>query len=76
MGANSFHYGMIPIYMGGNNENDRSACPESVTIHLKLKNNQLTKVTNSKRDFSLEKKIFIHTFCSNARSDQWMSSPS
>ena len=63
MDANSFHYEMIPIYMGGNNENDRSSCPESVTIHLKLKNNQLTKVTNSKRDFSLEKEksLFIHS---------------
>ena len=26
---------MTPIYMGGNNENDRVASPESVPIHLK-----------------------------------------
>ena len=37
MGANSFLYEMTPIYMGGNNENDRVACLESVPIHLKMK---------------------------------------
>ena len=30
MGANSLFYEMTPIYMGGNNENDRVASPESV----------------------------------------------
>ena len=35
MGANSFLYEKIPISMGGNNENDRVASPESVSIHLK-----------------------------------------
>ena len=35
MGANSFRYEMTPIYMGGNNERDRVASPESVPIHLK-----------------------------------------
>ena len=36
MGANAFLYEMIPIYMGGNNENDRVAFLESVPIHLKM----------------------------------------
>ena len=36
MGANSFPYEVIPIYMGGNNENDRVDSPESVPIHLKI----------------------------------------
>ena len=35
MGANSVHYGITPIYMGGNNKNDRVASPESISIHLK-----------------------------------------
>ena len=35
MGANSFLYEMTPICIGGNNENDRVASPESVPIHLK-----------------------------------------
>ena len=34
--ANSFLHEMTPIHMGGNNENDRVASPESVTIHLKV----------------------------------------
>ena len=34
VGANSFPYEMTPIHMGGNNENDRVASPESVPIHL------------------------------------------
>ena len=34
MGANSFLYEMTPVYMGGNNENDRVASPESLLIHL------------------------------------------
>ena len=34
MGADSFLYEMTPIYMGGNNENDRVAFPESIPIHL------------------------------------------
>ena len=29
MGTNSFVYEMVPIYMGGNNENERVASPES-----------------------------------------------
>ena len=33
-GANSFLYEMTPIYMGGNNENDEVASPESVTVTL------------------------------------------
>ena len=33
-GANFVLYEMITIYMGGNNENDRVAFPESVPIHL------------------------------------------
>ena len=37
MGANSIIYQMTPIYMGGNNENDRVAPPESVPIHLNLR---------------------------------------
>ena len=28
---------MTPIYMGGNNENDRVASPESVLIHFKAR---------------------------------------
>ena len=36
MGANSFFYEMTPIYMGGNNENDRVASPESVPFHLNV----------------------------------------
>ena len=35
-GANYFLYEVTPIYMGGNNENDRVASPESVSIHLKV----------------------------------------
>ena len=35
MGANSFHYELTPIYMGGNNENDRFTSTGSVAIHLK-----------------------------------------
>ena len=35
MGANSFLYEMTPIYMGGNNENDRVASLESVPIQHK-----------------------------------------
>ena len=31
--ANSFLYGMTPIYMQGNNENDRVASRESIPIH-------------------------------------------
>ena len=34
MGANSFFYETTPIYLGGNDENDRVASPESVPIHL------------------------------------------
>ena len=34
MGANSFLYEMTPINMGGNNENDRVASPESVPSRL------------------------------------------
>ena len=34
MGANSFLYEMIPIYVGGNNENDRLASLES-TVELR-----------------------------------------
>ena len=34
MGAKSFLYEMTPFYMGGNNENNRVASPESVLIHL------------------------------------------
>ena len=33
---NSFLYELNPIYMGGNNENDRVVFPESVLIHLKI----------------------------------------
>ena len=36
MGANSFLYEMTPIYMGGNNENDRDFFPKSVSIYLML----------------------------------------
>ena len=35
MSKNSFLYDMTPVYMGGNNENDRVASPESRAIHLK-----------------------------------------
>ena len=41
MGANSFFYEKTPIYMGGNNENDRVASPESIPIQLKLSSNLL-----------------------------------
>ena len=34
VGANSCPYKMTPFYMGGNNDNDRVASPESVSIHL------------------------------------------
>ena len=34
IGTNSFFYEMAPFYMAGNNENDRVASPESVSIHL------------------------------------------
>ena len=34
LGANSFLEEMTTVYMGGNNENDRVASPESVPIHL------------------------------------------
>ena len=37
MGANSFLYERTPIYMGGNNDNHRLASPESVPIHLNIK---------------------------------------
>ena len=36
MGANSYIDDMTPIYMGGNNENNRVVRPETVPIHLKL----------------------------------------
>ena len=36
MAANSFLFEMVPIYMGGNNENDRVTSPESVSIHLNV----------------------------------------
>ena len=36
MGANSSLYEMTPIYMEGNNENDRVTAPENVLIHLKF----------------------------------------
>ena len=35
VGENSYLYGKNPIYMGGNNENDRVTSPESVPIQLK-----------------------------------------
>ena len=45
MGANSFFYEMNPSFMRGNNENDRVASPESITVHLKPgPNNVSTKV--------------------------------
>ena len=34
IGANSFLYEMTPIYIRGNNENDRAASPEIINIHL------------------------------------------
>ena len=37
MGANSYLYVMTPIYMGGNNENDRVASLENVPITLNPK---------------------------------------
>ena len=37
MGANSFFYEMTPNYIGGSNENDSVASPESVLIHFKGK---------------------------------------
>ena len=37
MGANSFLHEMTPIYMGGNNENDRVASPESISSHLEFR---------------------------------------
>ena len=39
MGTNSILYKMNPTFMGGNNENDRDASPESVLIHLKCLDN-------------------------------------
>ena len=36
MAANSFLFEMVPIYMGGNNENDRVTSPESVSIYLNV----------------------------------------
>ena len=35
MGANFFLYVVTSIFMGGNNENDRVASPESLPIYLK-----------------------------------------
>ena len=34
MGANSFLYEMTPISVGGNNENESVAYPESLSMHL------------------------------------------
>ena len=36
IGANSFFYEMTLIYMGGHNENNRVASPESESIHLPI----------------------------------------
>ena len=44
MGGKSFLYEMTPIYIGGNNENDRVASPESVPIHLISTNLILGKI--------------------------------
>ena len=52
MGANSFLYEMTPIIMGGNNENDRVASPESVPIHLNM-------ATFNKQTLSKEATIYI-----------------
>ena len=46
MWANPFLYKMTLIYMGDNNENDRVASPESVSIHLKSTANDVWNVTS------------------------------
>ena len=52
--TNPFIYKMTPIYMGGNNENDRVASPESVLIHLKCSLTRLQLFGSAASESGLE----------------------
>ena len=63
IGANSFLYEMTQLYIGGTNENDRVASPESVLIHLKVYFNCDCAILQSSQDMIISFSYQI-TFCS------------